>query len=80
MVTVTVLPGGWSAGRLIQINIQRGSAMNKDQVKGTVMEVAGKLVGSTEQRVKGHILEAEGKAHHGLGDAKSLVMNVSTKS
>lgn len=61
--------------------------MNNDQVKGTFKEVAGKLqaqagkvVGITEQRVKGHLLEAEGKAQHVFGDAKSLVKNVSTKS
>lgn len=56
--------------------------MNKDQVKGAVKEVAGKVqaqvgkvVGNTEQQVKGHILEAEGKAQHLVGDAKTLVTN-----
>lgn len=54
--------------------------MNKDQVKGTVKEVAGKVqaqvgkaIGSTEQKVKGHVREAEGKAQHAVGDAKKFV-------
>ncbi len=60
--------------------------MNKDQVKGTVKEVAGKVqaqvgkaVGSTEQQVKGHIREAEGKAQHVVGDAKKLVKDATHK-
>lgn len=60
--------------------------MNKDQVKGTVKEVAGKVqaqvgkvVGSTEQQVKGHIREAEGKAQYVVGDAKKLVKDATHK-
>ena len=60
--------------------------MNKDQVKGTVKEVAGKVqaqvgkaVGSTEQQVKGHIREAEGRAQHVVGDAKKLVKDATHK-
>ena len=54
--------------------------MNKDQVKGTVKEAAGKVqkafgeaVGSTDHRVKGAIKQAEGKTQQVVGDAKQLV-------
>lgn len=54
--------------------------MNKDQVKGQVKDIAGKvqaetgkLVGSTEQHAKGIKLQVEGKAQKNLGDAKELV-------
>jgi len=54
--------------------------MNKDQVKGTAKEAAGKVqaqvgkvAGSTEQQVKGHVREAEGKAQHVVGDARKAV-------
>jgi uncharacterized protein YjbJ (UPF0337 family) len=51
--------------------------MNKDQVKGTakniagkVQEGAGKLVGSKEQQAKGLLKQATGKAEKKLGDVK----------
>lgn len=51
--------------------------MNKDQVKGTakdiagkVQEEAGKLVGSSEQQAKGLARQSEGKVQKGYGDAK----------
>jgi len=54
--------------------------MNKDQVKGTVknlaghvQEEAGKLVGSAHQQVKGVIKQSEGKTQKNLGDAKEVV-------
>ena len=54
--------------------------MDKDQVKGTakdiagkVQEGAGKLVGSTEQEAKGLGKQAEGKVQKGYGDAKETV-------
>jgi uncharacterized protein YjbJ (UPF0337 family) len=60
--------------------------MNKDQVKGTAKEVAGKVqagvgkaVGSTEQQVKGHLREAEGKAQHAVGDVKEVVKDATHK-
>lgn len=60
--------------------------MNKDQVKGAVKEMTGKVqaqvgkvVGSTEQQVKGHIREAEGKAQHWVGDAKQGVKKATDK-
>jgi uncharacterized protein YjbJ (UPF0337 family) len=53
--------------------------MNKDQIKGAVKDVAGKvqqeagsLVGSTKQQVKGAVLQAEGKAQKHLGDAEQV--------
>jgi uncharacterized protein YjbJ (UPF0337 family) len=54
--------------------------MNKDQVKGTVknlagqvQEEAGKLVGNTHQQVKGLTKQSEGKAQKNLGDVKEVV-------
>lgn len=54
--------------------------MNKDQVKGAVKDVAGKvqeesgkLVGSKEQQVKGLSKQIAGKVQKGLGDAKQSV-------
>jgi uncharacterized protein YjbJ (UPF0337 family) len=55
----------------------KDSQMNKDQIKGAVKDVAGKvqqeagsLVGSVPQQVKGAVLQAEGKAQKHLGDAE----------
>jgi len=54
--------------------------MNKDQVKGTakdiagkVQEKAGKLVGSKEQQIKGLDKQISGKAEKNFGDAKEHV-------
>ncbi len=54
--------------------------MNKDQVKGTAKEVAGKvqektgeLVGSKTQQAKGMAKEVEGKAQKAAGDVKDAV-------
>ena len=54
--------------------------MNKDQVKGAVKELAGKvqaeagkLVGSKEQQIKGMSKQAIGKAELKYGDAKEAV-------
>lgn len=54
--------------------------MNKDQVKGTlkdaagkVQEGAGKVVGSDEQQAKGLVKQAEGKVQKGYGDVKEDV-------
>jgi uncharacterized protein YjbJ (UPF0337 family) len=51
--------------------------MNKDQVKGTSKDIAGKiqqgagkLVGSKEQQAKGLQKQAEGKVQKSYGDAK----------
>ena len=60
--------------------------MNKDQVKGTIKEVAGKVqektgavVGSAEQRAKGLVKEAEGKAQKKVGDAKEVIKDSAHK-
>jgi len=52
--------------------------MNKDQIKGSAREAAGKVqknagraVGSTEHQVKGAAKEAAGKAQKAYGDARS---------
>jgi uncharacterized protein YjbJ (UPF0337 family) len=52
--------------------------MNKDQVEGRakeaagkVQEVAGKMTGSTNQRMKGNIKKNVGAAQATFGDAKS---------
>lgn len=51
--------------------------MNKDQVKGTAKDVAGKiqrktgeLTGSTTQQAKGLSKQVEGKVQKKVGDAK----------
>ena len=61
--------------------------MNKDQVKGTakniagkVQEEAGKLVGSKEQQVKGLGKQISGTAEKAYGDAKETVKNASRHS
>lgn len=54
--------------------------MNKNQVKGTlknaagkVQEAAGKAVGSLEQRLKGIKKQAAGQAQRAFGDVKEVV-------
>ncbi len=54
--------------------------MNKDQVKGTAKDIAGKvqqktgeIVGSTEQQAKGLAKQVEGKTQKNYGDAKEAI-------
>jgi uncharacterized protein YjbJ (UPF0337 family) len=54
--------------------------MNKDEVKGTVKDVAGKaqqkvgeLTGSEEQQIKGLKNQAEGKVQKGVGHVKDAL-------
>ena len=54
--------------------------MNKDQVKGSVKEAAGKiqektgkLVGSNTQQAKGMEKQISGKAQKGVGDVKESI-------
>ena len=54
--------------------------MNKDQVKGTVKDIAGKvqektgeLTGSETQQIKGMKNQVEGKIQKGVGDAKEAI-------
>ncbi|MBT9596534.1 MAG: CsbD family protein [Vitreoscilla sp.] len=60
--------------------------MNKDQVKGTLKEAAGKVqegagvvIGSTEQRVKGIKKQVDGKVQKAVGDIKEAVTDSSKK-
>ena len=61
--------------------------MNKDQVKGTAKEIAGKVqkeagkaVGSKEQEAKGRGKQISGKAQKNYGDAKEAVKDAVDKS
>ncbi len=52
--------------------------MNKDQIKGSAKEAAGKIqknvgkaTGSTGHQVKGAVKEVAGKAQKAFGDARS---------
>ena len=60
--------------------------MNKNQVKGTIKDIAGKaqegagkLVGNKEQQAKGLLKQAEGKAEKKFGDAKEVVKDTQRK-
>lgn len=62
------------------------SGLNKDQVKGSVKDIggkiqeeAGKLVGSKEQQIKGLEKQAEGKVQQQVGNLKAAVKDA-TKS
>jgi uncharacterized protein YjbJ (UPF0337 family) len=57
--------------------------MNKDQMKGAirniegkVQEEAGKLVGNKDQQVKGIAKQISGKAQENVGDAKQSIKNL----
>ncbi|SHL17729.1 CsbD-like [Nitrosospira sp. Nsp11] len=60
--------------------------MNKDQVKGTAKDIAGKvqeeagnLTGSKEQEAKGLAKQVEGKTQKKVGDAKEAVKDAIDK-
>jgi len=60
--------------------------MNKNQVKGVVKDIAGKvqeeagkLVGSKEQQAKGLGKQVEGKAEKAYGDAKEVIKGAANK-
>ncbi|MEJ7667876.1 MAG: CsbD family protein [Casimicrobiaceae bacterium] len=53
--------------------------MNRNQVKGTAKDVAGKvqekvgkLTGNTSQQVKGTAKQVEGKVQKGMGDVQEV--------
>jgi uncharacterized protein YjbJ (UPF0337 family) len=61
--------------------------MNKNQVKGTVKDIAGKvqeevgkLTGSKEQQVKGLNKQITGKAEKNYGDAKKAIKDATKNS
>ncbi|MGZ8198346.1 MAG: CsbD family protein [Burkholderiales bacterium] len=56
--------------------------MNKDQIKGTIKDIAGKaqqkageLTGSEKQQVKGVKKQVEGKVQKGVGNVKKAFDN-----
>ena len=56
--------------------------MNRDQVKGTAKDIAGKIqrkvgeaTGSTSQQVKGGAKQVEGKLQKGSGDLQQAAEN-----
>ncbi len=60
--------------------------MNKDQVKGTLKDAAGKLqettgkvIGSSDQRVKGIKKQIAGQTQKAVGDLKDLVKDAGSK-
>ena len=60
--------------------------MNKDQVKGTIKDVAGKaqqatgkVVGSTDQQLHGIKKQVEGQAQRAAGDIKEAVKDGAKK-
>jgi uncharacterized protein YjbJ (UPF0337 family) len=60
--------------------------MNRDQAKGQVKDIAGKvqekageLTGSKENQAKGLLKQAEGKAQKGLGDLKDMANKADDK-
>ncbi len=60
--------------------------MNKDQIKGTLKDVAGKaqektgqLTGNREQQLKGIGRQVAGKAQKAVGDIKQVVKDASKK-
>jgi len=64
----------------VQRSQQEQSNMNKDQVKGAVKDVAGKiqqeagkLTGSKKQQIKGLSKQISGKVQKGVGDIKQVV-------
>jgi uncharacterized protein YjbJ (UPF0337 family) len=61
--------------------------MNKDQVKGVVKDIAGKvqqevgkLVGSKEQQSKGLSKQISGKSEKVYGDAKEVIKDANKHS
>ena len=60
--------------------------MNKDQIKGTVKDVAGeaqeslgKITGNKDQQVKGETRQVEGKLQKGVGNVKEGVKDAIDK-
>ena len=61
--------------------------MNKDQIKGTAKDIAGKVqqkvgevTGSTSQQVKGVAKQVEGKIQQGVGDVKEAAKDTERKT
>jgi len=61
-------------------------SVNKDQVKGAIKDVAGKvqekageLTGSEKQQIKGITKQGEGKIQQGVGDVKDAFNKAADK-
>ena len=61
--------------------------MNRDQVKGKVKDIAGKIqqktgevTGSASQQVKGVAKQVEGKMQKGVGDANEALKKADRKT
>jgi uncharacterized protein YjbJ (UPF0337 family) len=61
--------------------------MNRDQVKGTAKDIAGKVqekigqvTGNTSQQVKGVAKQVEGKVQKGVGDVKEAAKDFEKKN
>ena len=61
--------------------------MNRDQVKGTAKDIAGKVqekigqvTGNTSQQVKGVAKQVEGKVQKGVGDVKEAAQDIEKKN
>lgn len=61
-------------------------SMNKDQVKGTVKDIVGKVqektgqaLGDTKQQVKGIVKQVEGQSQKAKGDAKEVLKDAVDK-
>jgi len=61
--------------------------MNKDQIKGTAKDIAGKVqqktgevTGSASQQVKGVAKQVEGKIQKGVGDATEAARDSERKA
>ena len=64
-----------------------GADMNRDQVKGTAKDIAGKVqekvgqaTGSTSQQVKGVAKQVEGKVQKGVGNIEQAVTDTDKKT
>jgi uncharacterized protein YjbJ (UPF0337 family) len=60
--------------------------MNKDQVKGTLKDAAGKVqqttgkaLGNPEQQLKGIQKQSEGRTQKAVGDVKQVLKDVASK-
>jgi uncharacterized protein YjbJ (UPF0337 family) len=73
----------WSPHQAQQKVKELNMSINKDQVKGALLDIggkiqeeAGKLMGSTGQQVKGLKNQAKGKVQKGVGNLKDAVSQV----
>jgi len=60
--------------------------MNKDQVKGSIKDAAGKVqektgavIGSPDQQIKGIAKQVEGKTQKAVGDVKEVLKDTGRK-